>query len=112
METYDIQLDNGWTSMQNCNTRQIYELLMSNTNCKVNQHFKQKWAEILKIDFDWQKIWKTFHENKAENKIKSDYTLTSSHHSWLSKTKYKLALFATYAKDINWNNTMNSYLAL
>ena len=72
METYDIQLDNGWTSMQNCNTRQIYELLMSNTNCKVNQHFKQKWAEILKIDLDWQKIWKTFHENKAENKIKSD----------------------------------------
>ena len=28
METYDIQLDDGWTSMQNCNTRQIYELLM------------------------------------------------------------------------------------
>ena len=45
---------------------------MSNTNCKVNQHFKQKLAEILKIDLDWQKIWKTFHENKAENKIKSD----------------------------------------
>ena len=42
METYDIQLDNGWTSMQDCNTRQIYELLMSNTNCKVHQHFKQK----------------------------------------------------------------------
>ena len=61
MESYDIQLDNGWTSFQNCNTRQIYELLMSNTNCKVNQHFKQKWAEILNIDFDWQNVLKTFH---------------------------------------------------
>ena len=70
METYGIQLDNGWTSMQNCNTRQIYELLMSNTSCKVNQLFEQKWAEILNIDLDWQKVWKTIHENKAENKIK------------------------------------------
>ena len=50
--TYDIQLGNGWTSMQNSNTRQSYQRLMSNTNCKVNQHFKQKWAEILNIDLD------------------------------------------------------------
>ena len=74
METYDIQLDNVhvWTIIQNCNTRQIYELLMSNTNCKVSQHFKQKWAEILNIDLEWQKVWNTFHEKKAEKKIKSD----------------------------------------
>ena len=28
-----------------------------------------------------------------------NYISTFSHHSWLSKTKYKLALFASYAKD-------------
>ena len=38
--------------MQNYNSKQISELLVSNTNCKVNQHFEQKWAEILKIDID------------------------------------------------------------
>ena len=106
METHDNNsARNGWTSMQNCNTRQIYELLMSNTNCMVNQHFKRKWAEILNMDIDWQKVWKTFHENKAENKIKSEffvnYISTFSHHSWLSKAKYKPALFATYAKGLN-----------
>ena len=68
METYDIQLDNGWTSMQNCNTRHIYELLVSNTNCKVNQHFKQKWAEILKIYLDWKKFERHFTRTKQKTK--------------------------------------------
>ena len=78
METYDIQLDNGWTSMQNRNTRQIYELLMSNTNCKVNQHFKQKWAEILNIDLDWQKSLEDIsREQSRKNKIGHFLSITS-----------------------------------
>ena len=111
METYDIQLDNGWTSMQNYNTRQIYELLMSNTNCKVNQHFKQKWAEILKIDLDWQKIWKTFHENKAENKIKSDIFCQLHLNFFTPFMAFKNQVQASAICNL-FNNTMNSYLVL
>ena len=72
IESYDVQLDNGWTSLQNCSSKQIYELLNSKPKCALNLNFKQKWADILQIEIYWTRVWKTIHENKSGNKIKSD----------------------------------------
>ena len=72
IESYDVKLHNGWTSMQSCSSKQIYESLNSSPRFTHNQHFKKKWANILKTETDWSKVWKTVHGNKTGNKIKSD----------------------------------------
>ena len=72
IESYDVKLHNGWTSMQSCSSKQIYESLNSSPRFTNNQHFKQKWANILKTETDCSKVWKTVHGNKTGNKIKSD----------------------------------------
>ena len=71
-ESYDVQLDNGWTSLQNGSSKQIYELLNSKPKCALNLNFKQNWADILQIEVYWSRIWKTIYENKSWNKVKSD----------------------------------------
>ena len=46
IDSYDVQLDNGWTSLQNCSSKQICELLNSKPKCALNLYFKRKWALI------------------------------------------------------------------
>ena len=65
IESYDV---NGWTSMQSCSSKQIYESLNSSPRFTHNQDFKQKWANIFKTETDWSKFGKQSIEIKLGTK--------------------------------------------